>query len=47
VAPGSVDGSWVQVNAGVTAGERVVSEGAYLVKLAAAGGEEIGHGHAH
>lgn len=44
---GIVDGAWVQVNGGVASGERVVSEGAYLVKLAAAGGEEIGHGHAH
>lgn len=47
VSLGIVDGSWVEVNAGVAAGERVVSDGAYLVKLAAAGGEEIGHGHAH
>lgn len=44
---GIVDGDWVQVTDGVARGERVVSEGAYLVKLAAAGGEEIGHGHAH
>jgi RND family efflux transporter MFP subunit len=44
---GVVDGSWVQAIGGVAAGERVVSEGAYLVKLAASGGEEIGHGHAH
>lgn len=47
VALGIVDGSWVQVTDGVEPGERVVSEGAYLVRLAAAGGEEIGHGHAH
>lgn len=47
VSLGIVDGSWVQVNTGVAVGERVVSEGAYLVKLAAVGGEEIGHGHAH
>lgn len=44
---GVVDGAWVQVNEGVVSGEHVVSEGAYLVKLAAAGGDEIGHGHAH
>jgi membrane fusion protein, heavy metal efflux system len=44
---GIVDGGWVQVNDGVAPGERVVSEGAYLVRLAAAGGVEIGHGHAH
>lgn len=41
------DGAWAEVRNGVSAGERVVSEGAYYVKLAAAGGEEIGHGHAH
>lgn len=41
------DGDFVEVLSGVQAGERVVSEGAYFVKLAAAGGEEIGHGHAH
>lgn len=47
VTLGIVDGAWVQVIDGVTAGERAVSDGAYLVKLAAAGGEKIGHGHAH
>lgn len=41
------DGGYVEVVRGVRPGERVVSEGAYYVKLAAAGGEEIGHGHAH
>jgi membrane fusion protein, heavy metal efflux system len=44
---GTVDGAWVQVSRGVAPGERVVSDGAYLVRLAAAGGDEIGHGHAH
>lgn len=44
---GIQDGSWVEVLRGVTGGERVVSQGAYYVKLAAAGGEQIGHGHAH
>jgi len=44
---GITDGDLVEVLGGVEAGERVVSEGAYFVKLAAAGGEEIGHGHAH
>jgi len=44
---GVVDGAWVQVTGGVSPGERVVSKGAYLVRLAATGGEEIGHGHAH
>ncbi|MFU8817947.1 MAG: efflux RND transporter periplasmic adaptor subunit, partial [Pseudomonadales bacterium] len=44
---GVVDGGWVQVSHGLAPGERVVSEGAYLVKLAATGGDELGHGHAH
>lgn len=41
------DGVLVEVLSGVEAGERVVSEGAYLVRLAAVGGDEIGHGHTH
>ena len=41
------DGELVEVLSGVEAGQRVVSRGAYLVRLAAAGGDEIGHGHAH
>lgn len=41
------DGAWVEVQRGLSRDERVVSEGAYLVKLASAGGNEIGHGHAH
>ncbi len=41
------DGELVEVLGGVAAGERVVSEGAYLVRLAAVGGDEIGHGHTH
>ena len=44
---GLVDGDWVAVRHGVAEGERVVSEGAWLVRLAASGGDEIGHGHAH
>ena len=44
---GISDGDLVEVQGGVEAGDRVVSEGAYFVKLAAAGGEEIGHGHVH
>ncbi|MDT8409244.1 MAG: efflux RND transporter periplasmic adaptor subunit [Wenzhouxiangellaceae bacterium] len=41
------DGDFVEIIRGVAAGERVVSRGAYYVKLASAGGEEVGHGHAH
>jgi hypothetical protein len=44
---GIQDGAWIEVLSGVQAGERVVSTGAYYVKLASAGGDEIGHGHAH
>lgn len=44
---GVIDGEFVEVLSGIARGERVVSRGAYYVKLAAAGGEEIGHGHAH
>lgn len=47
VETGMIDGPWVEVLRGVNAGERVVSEGAYYVRLAAAGGDDIGHGHAH
>ncbi len=44
---GVLDGPWVEVLRGLDPDERVVSEGAYLVKLASAGGSDIGHGHAH
>lgn len=44
---GIQDGLWIEVLSGAQAGERVVSTGAYYVKLASAGGDEIGHGHAH
>ena len=41
------DGDYVEIRSGVASGERVVSRGAYLVKLAASGPAEAGHGHAH
>lgn len=41
------DGELVQVLEGLTAGERVVSRGAYFVRLAAASGAVPAHGHAH
>jgi RND family efflux transporter MFP subunit len=41
------DGDWVEVIEGLDLGQRVVSRGAYLVKLAATRSGEIGHGHAH
>ncbi len=44
---GARQGDWVEVLDGLAAGERVVSRGAYLVKLASTGTAQIGHGHAH
>ena len=44
---GMREGDYVEVRSGLTAGERVVSRGAYLVKLAASSPAEAGHGHAH
>ena len=41
------EGDYVHADSGVEAGERVVSRGAYLVRLAAASPAEAGHGHAH
>ena len=40
-------GGWVQVTAGLAAGERVVSKGAYEIKLASSAGAMPTHGHAH
>jgi RND family efflux transporter MFP subunit len=41
------DRAHVEVLSGVTSGERVVTRGAYAVKLAAAGTQVPAHGHAH
>ncbi len=41
------DGGWVEVLSGLEAGERVVTRGAYLVKLAAASPASFGEGHVH
>lgn len=41
------DGNVIGVASGLEPGERVVTEGAYLVHLAASGPAEAGHGHAH
>ena len=40
-------GGWVEVKAGIAKGERVVTLGAYEIKLAASGGAVPEHGHAH
>jgi multidrug efflux pump subunit AcrA (membrane-fusion protein) len=47
VQTGIVDGDWIEIVSGLSAGERVVSQGAWSVRLAASGGDDIGHGHAH
>lgn len=44
---GARDGDWVEVLDGLSPGSRVVSRGAWLVKLASTGTAQIGHGHAH
>ncbi len=44
---GVQDGAFVEVIRGVTAGEHIVSRGAYLVRLAGASGAVPTHGHAH
>jgi len=44
---GARDGDWVEVVEGLEAGQRVVSHGVWLVKLAATDSGKIGHGHAH
>lgn len=44
---GVQDGGYIEVVRGVAAGERVVSRGAYLVRLAGASGAVPTHGHAH
>ncbi len=44
---GAREGDWVEVVDGLTPGSRVVSRGAYLIKLASTGTAQIGHGHAH
>jgi RND family efflux transporter MFP subunit len=41
------DGDYVQVIEGVAPGERVVTRGAYLVRLAGSAPAAAGHGHAH
>ncbi len=47
VQVGARDGEWVQILVGVKEGERVVSLGSHLVRLAASSGKVPEHGHAH
>jgi membrane fusion protein, heavy metal efflux system len=44
---GIKDGEWLEVLSGLEQGDRIVTRGAYLVKLASAGGDTFGHGHVH
>ncbi|MDP3214632.1 MAG: efflux RND transporter periplasmic adaptor subunit, partial [Deltaproteobacteria bacterium] len=44
---GDSDNGYVAVTDGVRAGERVVTRGAWSVKLAASGGAVPAHGHSH
>ncbi|HEY0047401.1 MAG TPA: efflux RND transporter periplasmic adaptor subunit [Flavobacterium sp.] len=47
VKVGANDGQNVQILSGITDGERVVSKGAYQIKLSAASGTLPAHGHEH
>ena len=47
VQPGTRDGDWIAITRGVKPGERVVTRGAYDVRLAAAAPATAAHGHAH
>ncbi len=47
LALGVRDNGFLEVKAGVEAGERVVTKGAYLIKLAALSPESFSAGHAH
>ncbi len=44
---GASDGLFVHIISGVKEGERVVTKGAYQVKMASMGGQVPAHGHAH
>ncbi|MBC8045500.1 MAG: efflux RND transporter periplasmic adaptor subunit, partial [Fimbriimonadaceae bacterium] len=44
---GATDGKSVQVISGITEGERVVTKGAYQIKLSSASGTLPAHGHEH
>ena len=41
------DGDWVQVLSGVGEGERVVTKGAYAIRLASVSSAIPAHGHVH
>jgi hypothetical protein len=41
------DNGFVEVRSGVTKGERVVTKGGYVIKLASLSSASFGHGHGH
>jgi multidrug efflux pump subunit AcrA (membrane-fusion protein) len=41
------DNGWVEVRGGVLEGERVVTKGAYVIKLASLSPASFSHGHGH
>lgn len=47
VTLGIRDGNWVQILSGITEGERVVTKGAYSVRLASVSSAIPAHGHVH
>lgn len=47
ITPGARDGGFVAVTEGLRPNERVVSRGAYAIRLASASGSIPAHGHAH
>lgn len=47
VALGAQDGTFVQILSGIRKGERVVTKGAYMIKLATQSGAVPAHGHEH
>lgn len=47
VQPGAREGEWVGITRGLSAGERIVTRGAYDVRLSAAAPATAGEGHVH
>lgn len=47
VTPGPRDGDWIAISSGLAPGERIVTRGAWQVRLAASAPAQAGHGHAH
>jgi len=47
VKTGLADGDWTEIRSGLAQGERVVSTGAYAVRLASVSSSAPAHGHAH